>query len=325
LAFRFAIVTPLYLLLGAISFSRVAASFYQPLIVLVESLTFAALIRVVVLYDDFGFLVNRLGFELSMLSQDAKFIFVIIWIIVVFVSSLSARIRTQAVVVLSAILVSAVLTTINAFKPSAVLVALAGPFIFACIPAVFAGSLMMQRQALSNYRATKLLEQSSEELEKSLELLKTMFGRYISTEVMKSLLEDPSALELGGERRKVTIMITDLRGFSALSERLEPEQVVQMLNSYFDVMVDVIFQYDGTINEIVGDALLVIFGAPQEMPDRAQRAIACAIAMQNAMAKVNNQNRAEGLPELEMGIGLNETEVIVGKEVNMQLSGAVLT
>jgi class 3 adenylate cyclase len=312
LAFRFAIVTPLYLLLGAISFSRVAASFYQPLIVLVESLTFAALIRVVALYDDFGFLVNRLGFELSMLSQDAKFIFVIIWIIVVFVSSLSARIRTQAVVVLSAILVSAVLTTINAFKPSAVLVALAGPFIFACIPAVFAGSLMMQRQALSNYRATKLLEQSSEELEKSLELLKTMFGRYISTEVMKSLLEDPSALELGGERRKVTIMITDLRGFSALSERLEPEQVVQMLNSYFDVMVDVIFQYDGTINEIVGDALLVIFGAPQEMPDRAQRAIACAIAMQNAMAEVNNQNRAEGLPELEMGIGLNETEVIVG-------------
>ena len=143
-------------------------------------------------------------------------------------------------------------------------------------------------------------------------LLKRMFGRYLSTEVMSSIIENPSALELGGERREVTIMMTDLRGFTALSERLEPERVVQMLNAYFEVMVDVVIQYNGTINEIIGDALLVVFGAPQEMQDRAQRAVACAIAMQNAMAKVNEENHAHGLPELEMGIGLNEAEVIVG-------------
>jgi len=157
-----------------------------------------------------------------------------------------------------------------------------------------------------------LLSRTSEDLERSSELIKKMFGRYLSTEVMNTLLEDPSALELGGEKRKVTIMMTDLRGFTALSERLKPEQVVQLLNSYFDVMVDVVLQYNGTINEIIGDALLVIFGAPQEMLDRAQRAIACAIEMQNSMAKVNARNRAQGLPDLEMGIGLNETEVIVG-------------
>ena len=143
-------------------------------------------------------------------------------------------------------------------------------------------------------------------------VLKKMFGRYLSTEVMNSLIENPSALELGGEKRSVTIMMTDLRGFTALSERLQPEQVVRMLNVYFEVMVEVILKYNGTINEIIGDALLVIFGAPQEMPDRAQRAIACAIEMQNGMAAVNEQNRTQGLPELEMGIGLNETEVIVG-------------
>jgi adenylate cyclase len=177
---------------------------------------------------------------------------------------------------------------------------------------VFAGSLMMQRLALSNFRASKLLEISSHELEKSLALLKTMFGRYLSTEVMASLIENPSALELGGEKRSVTIMMTDLRGFTALSERLDPEQVVQILNAYFEVMVEVVLEYQGTINEIIGDALLIIFGAPQEMADRARRAIACAITMQNAMAQVNNQNRERGLPELEMGIGLNETEVIVG-------------
>jgi adenylate cyclase len=256
--------------------------------------------------------VNQFGFQLSMPGQDAKFIFVIIWIIVVFIGSLAIRIRTKAVMLLSAILVLAVMAAIYVFNPSAVLIALAGPFIFACIPAVYAGSLKMQQLALSNYRATKLLEKSSQDLEKSLEFLKTMFGRYLSTEVMTSLIENPSALELGGEKRRVTIMMTDLRGFTALSERLDPEQVVQMLNAYFEVMVEVVLKFKGTINEIIGDALLIIFGAPQEMPKRAQKAIACAITMQNAMAKVNEQNRAQGLPELEMGIGLNETEVIVG-------------
>ena len=143
-------------------------------------------------------------------------------------------------------------------------------------------------------------------------MLKKMFGRYLSTEVMNSLIDNPLALELGGERRKVTIMMTDLRGFTAIAERLEPEKVVQMLNLYFEVMVETVQKYNGTINEIIGDALLIIFGAPQEMPDRSQRAIACSIDMQNAMAQVNEENRSKALPELEMGIGLNETEVIIG-------------
>jgi adenylate cyclase len=170
----------------------------------------------------------------------------------------------------------------------------------------------LERALKEKHTLSTLLSRTSEDLEKSSEFIKKMFGRYLSTEVLNSLLEDPAALELGGEKRKVTIMMTDLRGFTALSERLNPEQVVQMLNLYFEVMVEVVLQYNGTINEIIGDALLVIFGAPQEMSDRAQRAIACAIEMQNAMGKVNEQNRAQGLPELEMGIGLNETEVIVG-------------
>ncbi|MCP4665631.1 MAG: adenylate/guanylate cyclase domain-containing protein [Deltaproteobacteria bacterium] len=171
--------------------------------------------------------------------------------------------------------------------------------------------LMISARNFTDKTEDTLMEER-EKLADMAALLKKMFGRYLSTEVMNSLLENPSALELGGERRRVTIMMTDLRGFTALSERLEPEQVVQMLNAYFEVMVDVVLKYNGTINEIIGDALLVIFGAPQEMPDRAQRAIACAIEMQNAMAQVNEENCAQGLPELDMGIGLNETEVVVG-------------
>ncbi|NQU16405.1 MAG: adenylate/guanylate cyclase domain-containing protein [Desulfobacteraceae bacterium] len=171
--------------------------------------------------------------------------------------------------------------------------------------------LMISGRHLTDEMEDRLMEER-EKLSDMAAVLKKMFGRYLSTEVMNSLIEDPSTLELGGERRNVTIMMTDLRGFTALSERLEPEQVVQMLNAYFEVMVDVILKYNGTINEIIGDALLIIFGAPQEMANRAQQAIACAIEMQNAMAEVNELNREQGLPELEMGIGLNETEVIVG-------------
>ncbi len=147
---------------------------------------------------------------------------------------------------------------------------------------------------------------------KRAELLEKMFDRYLSREVMNTIIENPDAIKLGGEKRKVTLMITDIRGFTALSERLEPEQVVQMLNNYFEAMVDVALQYNGTINEITGDSLLVIFGAPQRMPDRTQRAIACAIEMQNRMAEVRKQNLVNNLPDIEMGIGLNEAEVIVG-------------
>ena len=143
-------------------------------------------------------------------------------------------------------------------------------------------------------------------------LLRRMFGRYLSPEVMEALIEKPESLELGGEKRRVTIMMTDLRGFTALSERLAPEQVVRLLNGYFEVMVEIISRHRGTINEIIGDALLVLFGAPQPMADRVEQAVACAIEMQNAMTRVNERNRGDGLPELQMGIGLNDAEVVVG-------------
>ncbi|MGW2587992.1 adenylate/guanylate cyclase domain-containing protein [Streptomyces virginiae] len=163
-------------------------------------------------------------------------------------------------------------------------------------------------------------EEAKAKLGEMASVLKKMFGRYLSIEVMNSLIENPSALELGGERRTVTIMMTDLRGFTAISERLEPERVVQMLNAYFEVMLGHVLKYNGTINEIIGDGLLIIFGAPQEMPDRARRAIACAIEMQNAMSEVNIHNQSQGLPRLLMGIGLNEADVIVGNIGSSQRS-----
>jgi len=142
--------------------------------------------------------------------------------------------------------------------------------------------------------------------------MRRTFGRYLTDEVVSSLLETPSGLQLGGERRKVTVLISDLRGFSAISERLPPEQVVTILNHYLGVMSEVITRYQGTINEFIGDGIFVIFGAPIQREDDTERAIACAIAMQAEMEKVNSYNEAHGFPPLEMGIGINTGELIVG-------------
>jgi adenylate cyclase len=142
--------------------------------------------------------------------------------------------------------------------------------------------------------------------------LRKMFGRYVSEEVMNTLIETPDSLRLGGEKRKVTIMVSDLRGFVPISERVTPEQVMTLLNRYFDVMMKICKKYQGTISDIVGDSLIVTFGAPLKIEDHAQAAVGCAIEMQNAMVRVNAENVRENLPELEMGIGINTAEVVFG-------------
>ncbi len=117
---------------------------------------------------------------------------------------------------------------------------------------------------------------------------------------------------MGGEKRKITMLMADLRGFTSLSERLPAERVVTLLNRYLTTMVSVIKQYQGTIDEFIGDAIFVLFGAPIWQEDDAQRAVACAIAMQLAMASVNEQNRQDSLPEIEMGVGIHTGQVVVG-------------
>jgi adenylate cyclase len=156
------------------------------------------------------------------------------------------------------------------------------------------------------------LRQANQQLELHNRFIRETFGRYVSNEVVVSLLESPERLQLGGEKRKVTILTSDSRGFTSLAERLAPEQVVSIINRYLSTMVDIILQYQGTINEFIGDAILVIFGAPVSREDDARRAVACAVAMQLAMASVNAENGREGLSEVEMGIGIDTGEVVVG-------------
>jgi adenylate cyclase len=165
---------------------------------------------------------------------------------------------------------------------------------------------------LERNEAYKALEHMAKELQLHNRFIRKTFGRYLTDDVVKSLLESPEGLKLGGERRKVTLVMTDLRGFTSMSGRLAPEQVVAILNRYLGAMVEVIQKYQGTIDEFIGDAIFILFGAPIQRDDDAERAVACAMAMQLAMAGVNAQNRAEGLPAVEMGIGIHTGEVVVG-------------
>jgi len=159
---------------------------------------------------------------------------------------------------------------------------------------------------------TEDLAAANTDLEQRNLLIRQVFGRYLSDTVVATLLESPEGLKLGGERRKITILTSDLRGFTALSESLSPEQVIQILNIYLEHMADVINNYEGTIDEFMGDGILVLFGAPKPRDGDALRAVACACNMQLAMGAVNKKMKNLGLPQLEMGIGINTGEVVVG-------------
>ena len=150
------------------------------------------------------------------------------------------------------------------------------------------------------------------EEERGKKLIRGTFSKYLAPAVVDEMLKDPGNVKLGGETRKLTIMMSDLRGFTATAERLEPEQVLGLLNTYLGTMADIVVDHEGTIDEFIGDAILVIFGAPLARPDDARRAVACAVAMQRAMKGINEHNARLGLPAIEMGIALNSGEVIVG-------------
>jgi adenylate cyclase len=144
------------------------------------------------------------------------------------------------------------------------------------------------------------------------EYLKDVFGRYVSDDVVTQLLDSPDGPELRGERRNLTVMMADIRGFTALAEELPPERVVGVLNGYLNRAADSILRWRGTINEILGDGLLVFFGAPIPDPLAAEHAVAAALELQLAMIELNARHRQEGLPELSVGIGIHTGEAIVG-------------
>jgi adenylate cyclase len=149
--------------------------------------------------------------------------------------------------------------------------------------------------------------------------LRTTFGKYMTTTVMEHLLA--GKVQLGGESLPVTVLFTDIRSFSTISERMEAHALVSLLNEYFAEMVTIIMHEDGVVDKFIGDAIMAVFGAPVPKPGDAERAVRAAIRMREALASLNQKLVERGMDPIRAGIGIHTGEVVagnIGSEARME-------
>ena len=142
--------------------------------------------------------------------------------------------------------------------------------------------------------------------------VKSTFKKYVSENIVDELLLNEDSLELGGVEQEVCVLFSDIRGFTSMSERMEPSKVVTLLNSFFDKMIDVVFKYNGTLDKIIGDELMVLYGAPLKKADDILNAVKTAKEMFTTLDEFNVKMLEEGYPKLNIGIGINYGKVICG-------------
>lgn len=142
--------------------------------------------------------------------------------------------------------------------------------------------------------------------------IKALFGRYVSPDVYAHLVAHPDLVRLGGLRRDMSVLFSDIRGFTTAAEKASPEDVVGQLNEYFSAMVEVLFRHQGTLDKFVGDMVMGLFGAPVDDPRHADHAVAAAVEMVDTLERLNAGWAARGMPTLDIGIGVNSGEMIAG-------------
>lgn len=148
--------------------------------------------------------------------------------------------------------------------------------------------------------------------EKKAREIRAMFSSYVSPKIVTELINNPEKAKLGGERKDVTILFSDIIGFTALSERKPPEEVVDLLNEYFNEMTNIVFKWDGTLDKFVGDEIMAFWGAPADQPNHAELAVRCALNMTDKLSELQKKWKREGKEVLDCGIGINTGEVIIG-------------
>lgn len=142
--------------------------------------------------------------------------------------------------------------------------------------------------------------------------LAALFGTYVPPELVDEMVKDPQAYSMQAANKELTVMFCDMRGFTRMSERMEPTQLQELLNAVFNRLTDIISRNRGTIDKYMGDCVMAFWGAPVDLPDHAHLAVKSAIEMANAVRKINEEHRAKGIPEIGIGIGLNTGTMCVG-------------
>ncbi len=170
--------------------------------------------------------------------------------------------------------------------------------------------VMMILQLITIFVAITAFRFLTEEREKR--VIRNAFQFYLSKSVVDSVLKDTSKLKLGGEKKDLTVMFSDIRGFTTISERLSPEDLVHLLNDYLTPMTDLVFEHQGTLDKYMGDAVMAFWGAPVDQPDHATKACVTALKMMEKLREMQEAWRAKGLPEIDIGIGMNSGAMAVG-------------
>jgi adenylate cyclase len=142
--------------------------------------------------------------------------------------------------------------------------------------------------------------------------LRGAMGRYLSPAVMEEIVRRPELLRLGGEKREMTVLFSDIRGFTTFSEQLDPEELVLLLNEYLTAMTDIVYRYDGVLDKYMGDAIMAFWNGPVSQPDHARRACLTSLDMLETLHTLHARWRERGIPRLDMGIGLNSGPMSVG-------------
>lgn len=149
-------------------------------------------------------------------------------------------------------------------------------------------------------------------VEKRSRYLKRAFSSYVSPELVSEILDDPGRLKLGGEKREVSVLFSDIRGFTGLSERFTPEELVEFLNRYLSPMTRIILEEKGMVDKYIGDAIMAVFNAPVAVSGHARRACVAALRMREALASFNAKRAGTGYPLVDIGVGVNTGEAVVG-------------
>ena len=160
------------------------------------------------------------------------------------------------------------------------------------------------------YLAITVYRYITEEREKK--KIRGAFQYYLTASVINEMLKDPTKLKLGGDKKDLTVLFSDIRGFTAISEKLTPEELVHLLNEYLTAMTDIVFKYDGLLDKYMGDAIMAVYGAPLDQPDHPVRACRTALDMMEELKKLQQQWSAEGRPVLRIGVGINSGDMVVG-------------
>lgn len=162
----------------------------------------------------------------------------------------------------------------------------------------------------SVYIAITVYSYFSEEKEKK--KVKGAFQYYVTASVMEEILKHPDKLKLGGDEKELSVLFSDIRGFTSISEKIPPEALVGLLNEYFTAMTDIVFKYEGYLDKYIGDAIMAVYGAPVEQEDHTLKACLTAIEMMEMLRYLQKKWESEGLPRIDIGIGINTGKMIVG-------------